>query len=77
MSAARLPSFHRITKKQWQALVAVNATWGDVKEQFRQPSWCEYPDALDGSMGCWSLVGRMVKNRKYCQNCDLCKKAKP
>jgi len=33
-------------------------TWDDVLFEYRQPDWCDYPHALLGPMGCWSLALR-------------------
>lgn len=62
--------FHLISDESWAAMRSANLTWNDVKKHHRQPEWCSYPDALDGYMGCWSLVGRKVTGRDFCKTCD-------
>lgn len=37
---------------------------------YRQPDWCTYPDALNGLMGCMSLISGKVKDKKSCSRCD-------
>lgn len=45
-------------------------TFAEFSEEYDQPSWCTYPDALYGVMGCWSLVGCLVTGEDYCRNCE-------
>jgi hypothetical protein len=65
--------FHKVTKVGFSKLVAEKKTWKDIMENYSQPSWCSYPDALSGAMGCWSLTSLMIKNKRSCSNCDQCK----
>lgn len=65
------PYFHEVSDEQWAAMLATDMSWGQLAEQYEQPAWCTYPDALAGQVGCWSLVGRMVAGEDYCKNCDL------
>jgi hypothetical protein len=53
--AARLREGNRISKK---AIAA------------HQPSWCGYPMAASGAMGCWSLWAGLVTGQDYCCNCE-------
>lgn len=62
--------FHRLTKQQFEAVRESDATIGEVKRVYQQPSWCTYPGALDGCMGCWSLVGGFIHGIKSCGTCD-------
>ena len=63
-------SFIDITDDEWKALVHACTTWGDIDDAYAQPSWCDYQGGLDGVMGCWSLVGRLVKDESYCHGCE-------
>lgn len=63
--------FHELTGDEFQALVDAGIRWNQLSEMYPQPEWCEYPNALDGLMGCWSLTGRLVTGEDFCQNCDL------
>lgn len=65
--------FHELSKDEFNELVKKKYTWGKLAEDYPQPKWCNYPNALEGEMGCWSLVGLMIKSENDCQNCDLCK----
>ncbi len=40
--------FHLMPEAEFEAMEAAGATWTDVKRKYRQPSWCDYPDALGG-----------------------------
>ena len=44
--------------------------------KIEQPSWCDYPDAEDQFIGCWSLQFGMVKDESYCKECDCYRKRK-
>lgn len=47
-------------------------------DHYRQPVWCDYPEAMGGVMGCWSLVDlfnlRHKISRNFCRDCDLYRK---
>ena len=71
----KLRPFHRLSDAEFKALLAAGKTWGWLMKHYAQPSWCQYPDALEGMMGCWSLVGlRSIKRKKDCEGCELCRK---
>ena len=51
-------------------------TWGEVMIMHPQPLWCNYPEAVCGVMGCWSLIGiggedRRIRKIEDCEGCDL------
>lgn len=56
-------------------------TWKKFKRYYRQPPWCNYPDALIGDMGCWALTQAYYMNDEYkknlyknkCSTCDCSK----
>jgi hypothetical protein len=64
--------FHELDDGEFEAFKQADAKWGDIAKLHPQPEWCEYPGALDGPMGCWSLVGRMVTGVEYCHGCECC-----
>ena len=68
--------FHELTEREYKALVEKKQTWAEFAKDYPQPAWCSYPSAVCGVMGCWSLMGFMVKDEGYCKNCDLYKPAK-
>jgi hypothetical protein len=63
--------FHELTDDEYEALEENGTRWCDLPEKYPQPEWCEYPDALNAEMGCWSLVYRTGVNKEYCKNCEL------
>ena len=63
--------FHLVTNDEWKALKARNLKWRGLQDEgYAQPDWCGYPNALDGMMGCWSLLHRKVSGKQYCSNCE-------
>jgi hypothetical protein len=63
--------FHELTKEEFGKLVGESKyKWGEFAEMYPQPKWCGYPDAVQGEMGCWSLMGFMVTGKPYCKGCD-------
>jgi hypothetical protein len=63
--------FHELTDKEWKELKESGKTWAEAAVIYPQPEWCEYPEALAGEMGCWSLVYRMGVSRESCKGCEL------
>lgn len=55
-------------------LIEKGLTIGQLKEMFKQPSWCAEPDPLD-PLGCWALTDfrhdglRTKISEKYCKGC--------
>lgn len=62
--------FHELTEKEFAVLVADGITWNKLPETYPQPEWCQYPNALDGPLGCWSLTERLVTGEGFCKGCD-------
>ncbi len=68
--------FHELTKTEFNKLVKKKMTWEQCAKDYPQPVWCAYPDAVYGTMGCWSLMSfnedgtNWVTGRNYCKNCD-------
>lgn len=65
--------WHKLANSTVNNMFNRGATWGEVMERYKQPDWCGYPDALEGDMGCWSLVfpsTRRQISREYCKTCD-------
>lgn len=60
--------FHELTEAEFETLPEM--TWDECAEEYPQPEWCSYPNAVRGMMGCWSLMSFMVTGRNYCKNCD-------
>jgi hypothetical protein len=66
------PFWHRESKKNIESLIKKGLTIQYLLENYRQPTWCNYPDALAGMMGCWSLTGdnRTEISHKFCSSCE-------
>ena len=76
LRAAPKPYFHLLPAADFERLKAAGKTWSYAMKHYRQPDWCGYPNALDGMMGCWSLVWRQVTGEAYCaKGCECYKPA--
>jgi hypothetical protein len=66
------PYWHELSK-EWRAAEIMRRAFG---YEFKQPPWCTMPNAMDGIMGCWSLVSisSRIKTIKDCWNCNYNKK---
>ena len=65
--------YHTLSKKELRLLYDMDISFDKLVSTFKQPSWCNYPKALNGLYGCWSLfiperVSRISHN--YCKECD-------
>lgn len=71
------PYFHELTDEHVQNLIDDGAKVSDIMDNYLQPDWCDYPDALAGLMGCWSLTDlfglRHSIGHEYCKNCECYK----
>lgn len=73
------PNFLKLSKKRKAAIIAYGTRrhwrWIDLAKHYRQPTWCNYHEALSGMMGCWSLVGMGGETKdlykRRCNTCDL------
>jgi len=68
--------FHELEQTEIDALIANNPKIGYIMETYKQPDWCKYPNALEGQMGCWSLMDlnkdglRTKISKDFCKDCD-------
>jgi hypothetical protein len=65
--------FHELTGKEVDDMLKTypkNATYKDIEKDYPQPSWCSYPGAINGSMGCLSLFYQYVTGEDYCKKCE-------
>ncbi len=62
--------FHELTEEQRLELMKDSMTLGEMMEQYSQPDWCEYPNALESIMGCWGLFYGSVKKDEKCKTCE-------
>jgi hypothetical protein len=66
--------FHELTEEYFNENIAGKLTYGEVAQDYPQPPWCTYVDAVYGTMGCWSLTFFMVHGRKHCRGrCEFYK----
>jgi len=70
---AETKPFHKLTKTEFEKICKENITWQEVAKRYPQPEWCCYTNAVQGVMGCWSLMSLLVTGRGYCKNCDCSK----
>ncbi len=42
--------FHLLPDADFKALQDAGATWADIMQEYRQPAWCGYPEALGGAV---------------------------
>lgn len=69
----RAPFWHVLSPtRQREEMDRPGRKVGGFMASFRQPKWCGYPGALEGSMGCWSLMtpGR-IRSFADCEGCEL------
>jgi len=68
--------FHELEQTEIDTLIADKKTVGYILENYKQPDWCNYPNALKGQMGCWSLMDlskdglRTKISRDFCKGCN-------
>ncbi len=73
------PFFHELPQSEIDTLLQNKVTVGDIMEKYSQPKWCAYPNALEGAMGCWSLMDlnpeglRTKISESFCKSCDCFK----
>ena len=66
--------FHELSDEE-KAEAKSHGTVGEFLEKYKQPDWCQYPEALAGQMGCWSLIlSCSISSPDDCKLCDLCAK---
>jgi hypothetical protein len=72
--------FHELSQDEIDRLIAEKKTIGYILENFKQPDWCNYPEALNWILGCWSLMdlsndgGRTKISKDFCKGCVCCVK---
>ena len=68
------PYFHELTIAERQKMLNDKKTNKWLVDNYNQPDWCSYPNALNGLMGCWTLCNFSKKEPivtlKQCEKCD-------
>lgn len=68
--------FHELPQSEIENLIADNKTIEYLVENYKQPDWCCYMEALSINSGCWSLTDlrkdgfRTKISREHCKECD-------
>ena len=68
--------FHEISQEEVDQLITDKKSVGYVMEKYKKPDWCNYPEALSMTMGCWSLCDlkkdglRTKISKEFCNGCD-------
>ena len=62
--------FHELTKKEYKKLVKEKITYAELAKRHPQPKWCNYPNATEGAMGCWSLTDFKIAQKEDCKGCE-------
>jgi hypothetical protein len=71
--------FHELEQSEIDSLIKGHYNWASISEEYSQPSWCTYPEALNGLIGCWSLTdtkeegSRALISEDFCKECEYCK----
>jgi hypothetical protein len=65
---------HELTKEELGKIIEKGITYCQFAKDYPQPTWCTYPDATEGPMGCSSLMGFYVTGEDYCKDCDCYRK---
>ena len=68
--------FHELPQEDVDKLITEKRTVKYVVDNYKQPDWCSYPEALSMTMGCWSLCDlqkeglRTKISKDFCSTCD-------
>lgn len=70
--------FHELTNQEFLWLVKEGITYAELNQDFPQPLWCDYHQAVFGMMGCWTLTNfssghSRVRGEDSCRDCDCFK----
>ena len=68
--------FHELEQTEIDTLISDKKTVGYIMKNYKQPEWCNCPEALSMIMGCWSLCDlskdglRTKISKDFCKDCD-------
>lgn len=68
--------WHELPQEEVKRLVSKKVTIGYILKYYKQPNWCNCPEALSGAMGCWGLMDssknglRLKISEDFCKSCD-------
>ena len=67
--------WHKLPQEKINELIKNKTKIKEILKNYKQPDWCNYPEALGGFLGCWSLTDnrpgglRTKISMEYCKNC--------
>lgn len=68
--------FHELPQEEIDSLIADKKPINYIMETYKQPKWCNNSNALEGLVGCWSLMDldkdglRTKISEEFCKGCD-------
>jgi len=65
--------WHELSKEEQEEVKKSGITIAEFLLEYAQPDWCLYPNALEGRLGCWSLVDGYIHSEEDCKTCDCYK----
>lgn len=66
------PKWNEVNEKEQKEIISNGEiTWEQFADRYDQPEWCNYPDALHGMFGCWSLLFKRRERAEDCRNCEF------
>ena len=66
--------FHQVSQQEVESLIRQGLSWEYVRDNYKQPDWCGYPNPLNGKNGCWSLTNLAANGEMRRGICiDFCK----
>ena len=74
------PYFHELSQKEIDKLIEKKVNVQYILDNYKQPKWCIYENALEAQFGCWTLMdltpngGRTKISEGFCKTCDCFKK---
>lgn len=74
--------WHELQQEEIDSILNENKTVGFIVKNYKQPKWCGLHLALEGVLGCWSLMdltsnGRTKISKEFCSACDYFKNQQP
>lgn len=68
----RIPKkfFHKLSDEEREAAYKQpGVTVRQFVKMYRQPTWCNYPEAITPQWGCWSIASGYIKGIHNCRGC--------
>lgn len=66
--------FHELTNEEVETLIVqTKLSQKEFLEKYLQPDWCNYPEALHPTLGCWTLTDKVLRKNisiEFCKSCD-------